>query len=144
MESRGNFAVVPKDLPYAISSNTNTSPSDGKSFVTIVFANHFTVSANDSADTRFVSTTSKPCSPNHFICSSLELLKSTSGAFTSENAKKCTFLSAVILLLSCLTLPLHRFRGFLYLASTSSISAFIFSKSEYLITASPRSTNVPL
>ena len=50
----------------------------------------------------------------------------------------------MILLLSCLTDPLQRLRGFLYLAPSSGISSLIFSKSEYLITASPRSISSPL
>ena len=51
-------------------------------------------------------------------------------ASTKEKAKNRTFLSAVILLFSCLTEPLHRFLGFLYFASISGIASLIFSKSE--------------
>ena len=58
--------------------------------------------------------------------------------------RKCTFLLAVMLLSSWLTEPLHRFLGFLYFWSGSSIVSLIFSKSSYLIIASPLNTNLSL
>ena len=53
----GNFAVLPKESPYAISSYKITRPSDGKSFVTIVFSNHSIVSKIVSFVTILYSTT---------------------------------------------------------------------------------------
>ena len=56
----GNFAVLPKESPYAISSYKITRPSDGKSFVTIVFSNHSIVSKIVSFVTILYSTTENP------------------------------------------------------------------------------------
>jgi len=56
----GNLAVEPRELPYAISSNNNTSPSDGKSLSEIALSNHPIVSIMLSLSTTLYSTTSNP------------------------------------------------------------------------------------
>ena len=58
--SLGNFAVVPRLLPYAVSSKESTSPSVGKSFDGIFAEKAFTISGRVSAVTASYSTTSKP------------------------------------------------------------------------------------
>ena len=56
----GNFAVLPSDSPYAISSYMITSPSDGKSLSEIALSNHPIVSIMLSLSTTLYSTTSNP------------------------------------------------------------------------------------
>ena len=82
MESRGNFAVLPNDSPYFISSNVNTSPSEGKSFSLMCSSNQLTAFSKSDV-TLLNSTTLNPWFLSQFNCSILELLKSTS-AFTRE------------------------------------------------------------
>ena len=155
MEWRGNFAVRPRDCPYAMSSYARTKPSDGMSFFSTSPANHCTTSSILEAVTSLPSTTSKPSEWRNFNCPSTELLMMSAtvrpsgitnsfSISTRENATRLTFRFAVISLFNWRTEPLHKFRGFLYFASTSSIVALIFSKSEYLMTASPRNTRCPL
>ena len=97
----------------------------------------------DARSARWCSTTSNPCFSSQLNCCILEFSNSAPSAFTSVNAKNFTFLLAVISLFSWRTEPLHRFLGFLYLASTSSICSLIRSKSLYPITASPRRISSP-
>ncbi len=109
-------------------------------------ANVTTASFTVSDVTRHSSTVSKPCLLSHSICSILvksSTPASPSCALTRVKAKKWTLRFAVISLFSWRTEPEQRLRGFLYRASTSSIPALIFSKSEYLITASPRRIRSP-
>ena len=139
---RGNLAVLPKLSPYAISSIRSTRPSDGKSLVTIFSANSATAAGNVSPVTRTYSTTVNPCSCKNLNLFSCESLKSTPSAVTSEKAKKFTCLLFVTRLSSWRTEPLHKLRGFLYCSSTGRDS-LISRNLEYVITASPRSTNSP-
>ena len=135
IESLGNFEVSPKLLLYSILSKVITSPS-----VANLFFSTLCSKSNMAFDTLFLSTkvystVSKPKEDKNFSCSDFNLKFLLH--FTKEKAKKLTFLSFVISLLSCLTVPLHKFRGFLYFSVISKFS-FIFSKSSKEIRASPR------
>ena len=106
--------------------------------VLILSEKNFTTSCILSGVTSLCSTTEKPRPERKSNLLFTVLSTSSSPESSIENAKKCTFLLAVISLFSCLTVPLQRFLGFLYLDSTSSIVWLIFSKSVYVIIASPR------
>ena len=86
IEFLGNFAVLPSESPYAISSYIRTRPSDGKLLEVILSWNHFTVSTIFPAFTILYSTISKPCPSRNFILFSWEFPKSRPSASTSANA----------------------------------------------------------
>ena len=88
MESLGNFAVEPSKLPYSISLYVKTRPSEGRSLLDTLSANHPTAFDILSLLTILYSTMSKPSFSKKSICSFLELLKSSSPLeLTKENAK---------------------------------------------------------
>ena len=97
-----------------------------------------------SVVTALYSTTVNPWETSHSNCFFLEFSKSIPSACTNAKIRQFTWRPAVISLFNWRTEPAQRFLGFLYRASTSSISSFIFSKSEYRITASPLKTNFPI
>ena len=109
----------------------------------MAFSKYSTASITLSAVTVLNSTISNPWLCSHSICFSLLFSKSMFPASTKLNAKKLTFLLAVISLFSCLTEPLQRFLGFLYFASASGMDALILSNWLYVMTASPRRTSRP-
>ena len=128
MESLGNLAVTPRDLPYSMSFKETTSPSEGTGFSAMLSANHFTVSSTVSPVISLCSTTWKPWAASQSNCSFL-VTKSFPSAETSEKAKNLTLRCFVMAGSSCRTDPEQRFLGFLYFAPSSVMEAFILSNS---------------